>query len=309
MQLFITGATGHIGFGVATAFRRAGWKVWGLTRSQKKATWLARNEVHPVIGSLQEPDAFTGIAAKSDVIIHAGVDYEADTAALDKATVQSLLSVARKSSDSKRIIYTSGTWVLGASNGQPLTEQSPPAPIQSVAWRPEVEQMVLDAAGVGGVVIRPGVVYGRSGGMTGAWFEGAAKGDALQVVGDGHNHWAMIHVDDLAQGYLQAAESRVSGEVFNLVDASRDAVLDMVGAAARVAGHTPQLEFAPADEAIQDMGVLAEALALDQVVDAAKARRILNWRPKHQGFVADVDTYFKAWQASQQNEFYGGCHP
>lgn len=301
MNLFITGATGYIGFSTTRAFRRAGYKVWGLTRSQKKARWLARNEIHPVIGSLQEPDTFTGIAAKSDVIIHAGVDYQADTAALDMATVQSLLNVARKFSDSKRIIYTSGTWVLGASNGQPLTEQSLLTPIQSVAWRPEVEQMILDTAGVRGLVIRPGVVYGRSGGMTGTWFEAAAKGKSLQIVGAGHNHWAMIHVDDLAQGYLQAAESRISGEVFNLVDASRATVLEMVGAAARAADHTPQFEFVPVDKAIQDMGALAEALALDQVVDAAKARRLLNWQPKHQGFVADADIYFKAWQASQQN--------
>lgn len=58
MKLFITGATGYIGFSAAAAFRRAGYEVWGLTRSQKKASWLACNEIHPVIGSLQEPDTF-----------------------------------------------------------------------------------------------------------------------------------------------------------------------------------------------------------------------------------------------------------
>ncbi|RME63325.1 MAG: hypothetical protein D6790_04865 [Caldilineae bacterium] len=143
--------------------------------------------------------------------------------------------------------------------------------------------------------------------MTGTWFMGAAKGDAIKIVGDGHNHWAMIHVDDLAQGYLLAAKNRVSGQALNLVDASRDTVMEMVESAARAAGHVPQFEFLPVDKAIQDMGVLAEALALDQIVDAAKARRILNWQARHQGFVTEVDTYFRAWQASQQDSFHGDC--
>jgi hypothetical protein len=34
---------------------------------------------------------------------------------------------------------------------------------------------------------------------------------------------------------------------------------------------------------------MAEALALNQVVDAAKAHRLLDWEPKHLGFI-DVVT-------------------
>lgn len=37
MNVFLTGATGYIGFSVAQAFRRAGHQVWGLTRSAAKA--------------------------------------------------------------------------------------------------------------------------------------------------------------------------------------------------------------------------------------------------------------------------------
>jgi nucleoside-diphosphate-sugar epimerase len=300
MKLFITGASGYIGFNVATAFRRAGYEVWGLIRSQEKTPTLLRQEIQPVIGTLQEPDTFTDIAAESDVIIHTAIDTQADSAALDTTTIQTLLEVARQSSAPKSLLYTSGVWVLGNSNGQPLTEQSPLAPPQAVAWRPDVEQMVLSAAGVKGLVIRSGVVYGRDGGLTGLWFKGTSNGQVLRVVGDGYNRWAMVHVDDLARGYLRAAQSNVRGEVFNLVDHSRAMVMEMAGAAAQAAGNARQLEFIPVDKAAPDMGALAEALALDQVVDATKAHRVLGWHPKHRGFIAEVDTYFKAWQASQQ---------
>jgi nucleoside-diphosphate-sugar epimerase len=301
MELFITGATGYIGFNVATAFRRAGYQVWGLTRSQAEASLLARNEIRPVIGSMQQPEGFGAIAAESDVLVHAAIDCQADSAALDTATVQALLDAARSSRMSKTVIYTSGVWVYGNTHGRPVTEEAPLAPAQAVAWRPAVEQIVLNADGVHGVVIRPGVAYGRDGGLTGLWFEGASNGGVLQVVGDGHNHWAMVHVDDLARGYLRAAQSKAGGEVFNLVDPSRSTVMEMSSAAAQAVGKIRQIEFIPVNEAAQEMGAMAEILALDQVVDAARARRLLDWEPKHLGFIDEVDTYYRAWQASQQS--------
>ena len=299
MKLFITGATGYIGLNVATTFRRAGYEVWGLTRSPEKASLLARHEVHPIIGTLQEPNTFTGIAAESDVIIHAAIDYQANSAALDMATVKELLNITQQSASPPTIIYTSSVWVYGDTPGQPVTEQSPLSLVETVAWRPQVEQMVLNAGWVNGVVIRPGVVYGKSGGLTGQWFDGASDNNVLQVVGDGYNHWAMVHVDDLARGYLLAAQSDVNGEVFNLVDSSRDTVMHMAGTAAQAAGQTRQLEFIPAAKAAETRGAMAEALALDQIVDAGKAARLLNWQPKHSGFAVEICTYLAAWQAAQ----------
>ena len=108
MRLFITGGTGYIGFSVATAFRRAGYAVWALTRSQESAVFLARNEINPVVGSLQQPDSFTDVAAESDVIVHAAIDYEVDSAALDSATVQTLLNAERLNPEPRKFIYTSG---------------------------------------------------------------------------------------------------------------------------------------------------------------------------------------------------------
>jgi nucleoside-diphosphate-sugar epimerase len=301
MRLFITGAAGYIGFDVATTFRRAGYTVWGLTRSQERAFLLACNEINPVIGSLQEPDSFQAIAAESEVIVHAATDYQADSAVVDTATVKTLLDAARSSPTPRTFIYTSGVWVYGDTNGRSVTEQVPPAPAQAVAWRPAVEQMVLNAKGVQGIVIRPGVVYGKGGGLTGLWFQSVSNGGVLQVVGDGYNHWAMVHVDDLAQGCLRAAQSNTSGQVFNLVDPSRATVMELAGAAAQAVGTIRQLEFIPVDKAAQEMGAMAAALALDQVVDATKARRLLDWQPKHKGFIAEADVYFRAWQANQQS--------
>jgi nucleoside-diphosphate-sugar epimerase len=298
MKVFVTGATGYIGFNVAMAYRRAGHAVWGLTRSQEKARILSRHEIRPVVGSMQKPEGWIETAKNCSVLIHAAVDYQTDPFALDKQTVEFLLSLANQGPRPKTLIYTSGVWVYGNTGNLPAEETTPLNPPKLVARRPVTEELVLQAGGLRGLVIRPGCVYGYQGGLTGMWFAAAVREKALTAVGDGSNRWAMVHADDLAEAYLRAGESGLSGEVFNITDRSRWSVGQMLDAVARVTGYTGKIAWTPASEAAQSMGDFAECLALDQHVDARKAVRLLGWQPRHGGFVDDAETYSMSWQAA-----------
>jgi len=48
-----------------------------------------------------------------------------------------------------------------------------------------------------------------------------------------------------------------------------------------------------------DGGPFHEALMLDQRISSEKARNDLDWRPRHESFVAEADQLFKAWQTAQ----------
>jgi nucleoside-diphosphate-sugar epimerase len=301
MNIFITGATGFVGFSVATAYRRAGHTVWGLVRSDEKARLVARHEIRPVIGTMQKPDTWKEAAAKSAVLIHAAFDYQADSLALDRRTVQELLSLGRHGPQPKTLIYTSGVWVYGNTHGDLVDETTPLQPPKLVAQRPETEQQVLKSSDVRGFVVRPGCVYGRQGGLTATWFGGTATQNGLQAIGDGKNRWAMVHADDLADAYLRIGESGLSGGVFNITDRSRWSIREMLDAVARAAGYSGEIKFVPVAEAAASMGDFAECLALDQHVDARKAVRLLGWQPKHGGFVDNADTYYLSWKAVQQS--------
>jgi nucleoside-diphosphate-sugar epimerase len=299
MNVFITGATGYIGFNVAMAYRRAGHAVWGLTRSAEKARLLSRHEIRPVVGRLQETAGWAAAAADCSILIHAAVDYQTDPFAIDKQAVEFLLSLARQGPQPKTLIYTSGVWVYGNTHGKLVDETTPLNPPKLVARRPATEQLVLDAAGVRGLVIRPGCVYGYQGGLTGLWFAAAVKEKALTAVGDGNNRWTMVHADDLADAYLRAGESGLRGEVFNVTDRSRWSVGEMLAAVARATGYAGKITFLPVAEAAKTMGDFAECLALDQHADSRKAVRLLGWQPRHGGFVDDAETYGNSWQAAQ----------
>jgi len=299
MKVFVTGATGYLGSHIAGAFRRAGHDVWGLVRSKEKVRLLEVAEIRPVLGTLQEPASYTAAAERCELYVHAAVDYEADSFALDRQTIEALLSVGQRGPQPKTLIYTSGSWVYGNTGGRRVDETSPPAPVARVVRRPEMEALALGSRAVHGLVVRPGCVYGGPGGMTGDWFEGAEK-KSLSVVGDGRNRWAILHVEDLADGYIRLGESGLSGEIFNLADGSRATVQEMAAAAARAAGYAGEIRWISVEEASKTLGTYAECLALDQHIDASKATRLLGWQPKHPGFVRDADVYFKSWKAARE---------
>jgi len=297
MKVFIIGATGYIGFNVACAYRRAGHQVWGLARSEQKGRLLAEQEIHPVVGKMEEPSGYQSVVQRCSLLIYCAFDPQQGFGA-DRAAVERLLSMGRLGAQPKTVIYTSGVWVHGDTGDAVVDEATPPRPPKLVANRPATEQVVMGANDVRTLVIRPGCVYGRRGGLAGMWFRGAGEG-GLSAVGDGTNRWAMVHVDDLAEAYLRAGESALNREIFNIVDHSRSTVGEMVEAVKRVGGYQGDVSFVPVAEALGTMGDLAECLALDQRIDAGKAARLLGWRPRHLGFIDEADSYFQSWNAAQ----------
>ena len=303
MQVFVTGATGYVGSSVATAFRRAGHRVWGLTRSEVKARRLAQQEIEPVVGDLADPKTYADVAAECAVLVHAAFEYSPNGVTKDKTALETLLEAGRRGARPKTLIFTSGVWVHGDTGERMVDETTPLNPIKLVAWRPAHEQLVLQASGgVRGLVIRPGCVYGGPGGLTAPWFADAGAGKPPTVVGDGRNRWVMVHADDLADAYLRAGESGLGGgggEIFDISDRSRATVLEMAGAAARAAGYRGEVHLLQLAEARKAMGDFAEALALNQHVDGRKAVRLLGWQPRHGGFLDEADLYYRAWRAHQ----------
>jgi nucleoside-diphosphate-sugar epimerase len=300
MKVFVTGASGFIGSAVAAAFARAGHDVSGLHRAREKAASLAAREIEPVHGSMDDPRTYAEVARASSVLVHCAAEYSPRYMELDQKTIAALVDAARSPALPRTFVYTSGVWVYGDTGDGRADESTPLAPPAMVRPRAEHEQRVLAASTglVRTIVIRPGCVYGASGSLTAAWFDTAKKRGAAQFVGDGRQRWAMVHLDDLAELYVRAAESACAGQVFNATDRSRFSVQDCARAASRAAGAGGKVESISVAEASKTMGPMAECLALDQHVDSSKAARLLGWQPRHGGFVDGVERYFRAWQGT-----------
>jgi len=292
MRVFVTGASGFIGSAVSGALARSGHEVRGLARTGTKARALAARGIEPLVGDMAEPAAWRERAAECEVRIHCAAEYSARYRELDRATAAELVHLP-----DGLVIYTSGVWIYGDTGGKTVDESTPLAPPPFAVPRAEVEALVLGAKGRA-LVVRPGCVYGGAGSLTAPWFESATKERVARFVGTGQQRWAMVHVADLAELYLRAAESNLHGEVLNAVDASTSSVQECAQAASRAAGAGGKTVSTPLEDARKGFGPMADCLCFDQLVSSKKAARLLGWRPRQRTFVEQAPTLFRAWQAS-----------
>jgi nucleoside-diphosphate-sugar epimerase len=301
MNVFVTGSSGYIGAAVAAAFRRAGHRVFGLARSSDKARTLARGEIVPVLGDLASPESFLAVARGCDILVHCASENSSATVARDRAAIDTLLEASRDAPAPRAFLYTSGVWVYGDTGGRTVDETSPLTPLDLVRWRVVHEQRVLAAATsrFRTLVLRPGCVYGGSGGLTAPWFASAVAGE-VEMVGDGSNCWSTVHVDDNAEAYVLAAERAPGGEAINIGDGSNPRVGEMVAAVAAAAGVPGRIASLSPDEAAERFGALAEGLGAHQKIANARARTALGWQPRHASFVAEADLHFAAYRAHRE---------
>ncbi len=300
MNVFVTGATGYIGGAVAAAFRRAGHRVFGLVRSSEKARSLAREEIVPVLGDLAAPESFLAVARGCDLFVHCASENSSATVVRDRAAIDTFLAASRDANAPRAFLYTSGVWVYGDTGGRTVDETSPLAPLDLARWRVEHEQLVLAAASreLRTLVLRPGCVYGGSGGLTVPWFASAVAGE-VEMVGDGTNCWSTVHVDDVAEAYVLAAERAPGGEALNISDGTNPRVGEMVAAVAAAAGIPGRISQLEPEDAVERFGPLAEGLEAHQKVANARAKAALGWHPRHASFVSEADLYFAAYRAHQ----------
>ena len=114
-------------------------------------------------------------------------------------------------------------------------------------------------------MIIPGLVYGHDAGLIPAFF---AEG---RVIGDGANHWGLVHVEDLADLYVRALDAPAGSKYIGVEPGEptqREAVEALIG---------PVTSSVTAAE----LGPIGEAFALDQRLTSARARTELGWTPRH----------------------------
>ncbi len=286
MRVFVGGASGYIGAAVCRSLIVRGHEVLGAARNDATAEKLHLAGVVPVKADLSDASSFLRAAKDADAVIQAASTHDAKSPEYEPKVAQAILEGL--GGGGKPFILTSGVWVYGNTGNTPATEDSPLNPIAIVAWRPAVEQAVLKAENVRGIVIRPAPLYGNAGGLA-AMFVGQAKGDAktVRIPGDGKNRWALVHVDDLGELYALALESAPRGSIYNGTTDESVTLGDIGRTIAK--RHGAELTTTPIEEARKAMGPFADALALDQVVRSPKALA-LGWKPKAISFAADLAT-------------------
>lgn len=301
MRVFVTGATGYVGSAIVDALLEEDHEVWGLTSSDGKTEELEALGVRPVVGGLDDPGSWRQAASRADALVHAAFDYGAeDPVELDALAIETLLSAAGEGRGPRYLAYTSGVWVLGNTGSREADESTEPdEPFELVAWRPDHEQVVLDASGrVTPTVIRPGVLYGGGRGLIVPFFQSAVDEGAAVYPGEGANRMALVHKDDVGRLYRMALEQGAAG-IFHAVDGTPMSMLDVARAASEAAGAGGKTRSVPLEEAREALGPVADALCLDQVVAARRSHDVLGWAPSYKSFRDGAEAAFQEWREEE----------
>lgn len=349
MRILVTGATGYIGAAVADALITRGHDVLGLARSQTAASVLSARGIRPVMGDFSNTDSLCSAvksSAPEAIISTASVGSlggDARTFASDRDAVIAMRDALGTSG--KALIFTSGSAVIGSFNGGygtetvydedtilPLSDRAViPASVsvhpmiaaglrQAMNARVETEQVVLQAKGLRGIVIRPGLVYGGGGSFDVPALIRLSRHYGRGVhLGPGATAHSYVHIDDLAQIFCLAVENASAGAVLHAVTGDvtqkelASAVSRLLGAGSHTMSlsMTEMLRLGAADRiglvltariprrwanAVQGRITASDnigpgiSLSLDKRLSSLKTRRLLAWEPTRSDIIDDIES-------------------
>lgn len=238
MRVFVAGATGVIGRPLVSQLIGAGHEVTTITRSEEKLGELYDLGAEPVLCDVFDAGRLGSVVARAepDAVINELTDlpqslnprklgeYYAANNRVRREGTANLLDAARDSGRVRRFLVQGAAYWYAQTGGAVKTEEAPlyldaPPPVgPAVQTIKFVEDVVLSAEGLEGLVLRYGFFYGP-----GTWY--AKDGDVSQqvrkrrypMIGRGEGTYSFIHVDDAASATVAALEGARPG-VYNVVD-------------------------------------------------------------------------------------------
>lgn len=243
MKAFVTGGTGFIGSHLVDALLdNADYQeVRCLIRNNRK--WLKGKDITPVKGDLDDLSTLKETVQDVNVIFHIAGRVMAPTyRELEHANVEStenLLRVAQRAGIPK-IVVLSSLGAAGPSNGRPVTEEDPLAPVSMYGrskkqMEMRIHEIADDETSV--TILRPPAVYGPREEQIYSFFKMVDK-RICPIIGDGEKpKISMVYVKDVIQGILKAAEQTIPGvHTYFLTDGTPHTWNEIRSTATRVFG-------------------------------------------------------------------------
>lgn len=269
--VLVVGATGYVGSAVAEHLAAQGHRVVALSRTALAHDGLRRMGVTCVEGDLTDGPVIERAAADCEAAIYAAGPRSPDAERIETAALDSL---ARSLPSGAPLIYTSGCSVYGQASPAPAVETDPVADNAKT----RAERRVLSAERLAPMIVRPGLVHGRGGGIIGR-LGAHGRADGTVPVPEGDWMWSVVHVDDLGRLYSLMLKDPERGLILNAAEESPVSIRKIAVEASVQAGPNVPVHTFSLAEAAARIGPVAHLLARHAAVRSDRARG-LGWTPK-----------------------------
>jgi nucleoside-diphosphate-sugar epimerase len=281
MHVFVLGADSKRSLGIAVTKGLAadGHEVTAPTWFDSKVRERKRGPIDYVKGELGEP-AIMRLLDKADAVIDTSFPNIHRQGSLDRLPPSEYRPrVLRRllASSGKPLIVTSGWAVLGNTRRTPIAEGTPARPLRNFAWLRPLEQEILRARDIRGVVIRPAIEYGSL--LTyGVDYLASIATQRRRgtYIGTGNNRWSFVHYQDLADLYRVALANAKRGLVLHAA-AVTFTQREIATAIHRAHGYLGEPDGISLADALR-YSIVAKALQRNHAM-CGDAARELGWQP------------------------------
>jgi len=272
MRVAVVGATGVLGRAVLPRLVERGHEVVAIAR-KPAAIGAASPRLRAVAGDILDPVTLAAALPGCNAVLHLataipppGGDWTMNDRIRREGTRN--LVAAAIAAGVPRYVQQSVAMLHAGPRNAVADEDAPLAPPPNLASAVDMEALVR-AAPLDWVILRGGLFYGPGTGRTEHWNADAHAG-RMALPGDGGDYVSLIHVDDMAEAVVLAAESTLARVTLNVVDDTPATYKALFEHIARLHGASPPAPGGPRGLAMASFRV-----------SNARARRLLVWTPRY----------------------------
>jgi nucleoside-diphosphate-sugar epimerase len=304
----ISGGAGFLGLHLARRLLADGHEVRTLDVVPLDDAELERS-VEELRADVRDRERVQELVAGADVVVHAAaaLPIQASRESIRSVNVggtENVLQTARDA-DVQRVVFISSTAVYGVPEKHPIEEDDP---LVGVGWYGESKidaEGLCRVAAVETTIVRPKTFIGPERlGVFEILFDWIREGRRIYILGQGHNRYQLLAVEDLVDAIVRAATvPEAARQTFNVGATEFGSVRSDLQALIDHAGSTSRLRpvpVKPAELALRALELLKvsplaewhyKTAHKDSFVDVSRAQRVLGWQPRLSNREALIETY------------------
>jgi nucleoside-diphosphate-sugar epimerase len=304
----ITGGAGFLGLHLSRRLLADGRRVRTLDVVPLDDPALETG-VEELRGDVRDRDAVERLVAGADVVVHAAaaLPIQASRESIRSVNVAGTENVLRaaRAADVRRVVFISSTAVYGVPEKHPIEEDDPLVGVGSYGESKIDAEALCRVAAIETTIVRPKTFIGPERlGVFEILFDWIREGRRIYILGQGHNRYQLLAVEDLVEAIVRAADTpAAAGETFNVgatefgtVRTDLQALIDHAGSSSRLR----PVPVKPAELALRALELLRlsplaewhyKTAHRDSFVDVSRAEGVLGWEPRLSNREALIETY------------------